>query len=335
MRSLASRLPPRLTLWLALVPLLAGGLVYYLLWSGWATAFRTEIGVWLPGSAIAVSGFPYRIEASIDAPRLTGRDMIAYDLGASRAVVNRGPWQPELTVVQTAAPRASVAVGGTGAATAMRADLGGISALTSINVAGGEVIRLSSVIEAARGRLGILTPPLAADTLQIHLREVSGRLPEPWSPTLPGRGQAVISAERLRIGGGDALTLASDIAVTGAGRLNSFTRWADGGTIEIRALTLADAHGEVAAVKATLVPVGLIGVRMAGTITTVCPESVIAAFMGQLAAKALRLRSPVQLAFEASAGVTPFVNVTGVPADLATRPRRAQEDACPVLRGRD
>lgn len=323
----------RLPLWLMLVPLVAAVLVYWLLWSGWADAFRNRVTAWLPGSEIAVSGFPYRIETSVGQPRLQGSDTVAYSLSASRAIINQGPWQPELTVVRTTAPRASIAVGGTRAATAMRVDLGGISALTSINVAGGRLVRLSTVIEAARGRIGVITPPLAADTLEIHLREVAGRLPEPWSPTLPGQGQAVISAERLRIGGGDALTLKSDMAITGAARLTGFARWASGGTVELRTLTLADAHGDVATVKATLAPVGLTGVRMTGTISTVCPEAVVAAFTAGPAPKALRLRAPLQLAFDASAGPAAFVNVTGVPNDLASRPRRAREAACPVIRG--
>ncbi len=323
----------RIPLWLTLVPLLVAGVVYYWLWTGWADTFRTRVAAWLPESTVAISGFPYRIEGSVEAPQLSGHDRVAYALSASRAVINQGPWQPELTVVSTVAPRISVAIGGTRAATAMRTDLGGVSALSSIKVIDGRLARLSTVIEAARGRIGVITPPLAADTLEIHLREVTGRLPEPWSPTLPGRGQAVISAERLRIGGGDALTLATDIAVTGAGRLTDFSRWADGGTIEVRRLTLADAHGEVAVLKATLVPVGLTGVQMSGTITTTCPNAVIAAFTGQVPAASLRLRAPVLLAFEARAGTTPFVSVTGVPADLATRPRRAQESPCPVIRG--
>ncbi len=323
----------RLPLWLTLVPLILGLGLYWYLWSGWATAFKAEVAAWLPGSAIEVSGFPYRIEGSAANPHLDRPGPVSITASAAQAIVNRGPWQPDLTVVRTVGPRLTVAVGGKDARTAMRADVAGLTALTSINTSGGRIARLSTVIEAARGRIGIITPMLGADTLEVHLREVAGRLPEPWSPTLPAHGQAVISAERLRIGGGDALTLASDMAITGSARLTDFARWADGGTVEVRLLTLSDAHGEIVAVRATLVPVGLVSVRMAGTIDTICPEAVVAAFLNQPAPKALRLRLPVRLSFDAVAGGIAHVNVTGVPGDLATRARRTQLPACPVLRG--
>ena len=323
----------RIPLWLTLVPLAVGIATYWWLWQGWARDFRAEVERWVPGQAVAVSGFPYRIEAAVAQPALGRDDTIAIAARSSAAIANRGPWQPDLTVVRLVGPRLAVAVGGIAAATAMRADLAGKSALTSINVQRGAVVRLSTVVEAAAGRLGVLTPPLSADRLEVHLREVSGRLPEPWSPALPGRGQAVLAGERLRIGGGDALTLASDIAVTGRGRLTDFIGWADGGTIEVRSLTLADAHGEVARLAATLVPVGLKGVRMAGTIETVCPEAVVAAFQHVTAPPVRRLRAPVRLAFEALAGPGGTAALRGVPGDLAARARRAQLPDCPVLRG--
>ncbi len=320
-----------------LVPLVAGVALYGWLWSGWAAAFRTEVAGWLPGRTVTVSGFPYRIEATADTPQLSGGSIVVFTASAARAIVNRGPWQPDLTVISSDAPRFSVAVGGVGAATAMRADIAGKTALSSIHVEAGRVARLSTVIEAASGRLGILTPALTADALEVHLREVPGRLPEPWSATLPGRGQAVISAERLRIGGGDALTLAADFAVTGAARLTDFARWADGGTIELRALSLSDAHGEVAGVAATLVPIGRTGMRIAGTITTICPEAVVAAFDGTPPPRALRLRQPLRLAFEATmkAGTdrTMTARLAGDLDNLATRARRGQEPPCPVIRG--
>jgi hypothetical protein len=95
-------------------------------------------------------------------------------------------------------------------------------------------------------------------------------------------------------------------------------------------LTLADAHGEVAKVAATVVPMGRNGLRFAGTIETVCPGNVLAAFEGAPAVMELRLRIPVRLAFDGPAGA---LRLTGVPDDLTMRARRGQDPACPVIRG--
>ena len=316
---------------LMLVPLAVAIGLYWLLWSGWARALQAEVTAWLPGTTVSVSGFPYRIEAAVTAPKLAGGRGVAVSATAATARINRGPWQPDLTVISTREPRFTAAAGGP--AGPLRADAAGLSALTSVHVEDGKLARLSTVIESAKVRLGLLAPALAADTLEIHLREVPGRTPEAWSATLPERGQAVLSAERLRIGSGDALTMTAAIAATGKTRLIDYARWADGGTLEIRSLILSDAHGEVARGVGSLVPEGA-GVRLAGTIDTVCPEAVAAAFDGSASPRALRLRAPVRLALEAAIGAVRTVRVAGIPADLATRARLAQLPPCPVLRGR-
>ena len=134
----------------------------------------------------------------------------------------------------------------------------------------------------------------------------------------------MVAGERFRIGGGDALTLAADTSITGPARLTDYDNWATSGTLELTSLTLADAHGEVASATATLVPRGRLGLRFAGTVTTVCPANVAAAFAGTPAPAEKRLRMPVRLAFS---GVPGAMLLEGVPADLATRPVQGADAA--------
>ncbi len=316
----------RVPLWLTLVPLLVGIAGYYWVWSGWARDFGAVISAWLPGTAVEVTGFPYRLEADVAQPQLSGGDVVRLTATASSAAINRGPWQPELTIVSTTEPRFAAVVGpGVGASVA------GKTGLTSIHMAGGQLARLSSVVEAARARLGFTSAVLAADTLELHLRERHDAPPPKTSPVGAVRGQLVLLGQRLRIDNGDALTFAADIAVTGAGRLLGYDSWATTGTIEIGRASLADAHGEIASLTATIVPQGRTGLRFAGTVETICPLNVAAAFAGTVAVPEARLRTPLRLSF---AGVAGAVRLDGLPADLATRPTRAQLPPCPVLRNR-
>jgi hypothetical protein len=255
----------RIPLWLTLVPLLAGIAVYFLMWQGWSREFENVVKDWLPEARFEVSGLPYRLEADARDAALAGGGTIKLSASAPRIRINRGPWQPQLTIIRADYPRFSAVVG-----PGFGASIAGRSALTSINVIDGKLMRLSSVINAANARLGVADVRIAADEVQLHARE---RFPETagdaGAPTLPVRGQLVISGQRVRFDGGDALTLASETAATGAARLTNFADWARAGTIEVARLTLADAHGEVAAVKATLVPVGGTRIRMAGITATV------------------------------------------------------------------
>ncbi len=316
----------RIPLWLTLVPLVAAIGLYWLLWSGWAKTFERELAGWLPGAAIGISGFPYRIEADVVAPRLSISGRVGIDVAADHAIINRGPWQPDLTIIRSDRPRLSIGVG-----PGLQMRVNGASALTSVHRVDGQLARLSNVIESARLRLGYLSAPIAADGLELHLRELLPAATAAKSPRLPARGELVIEGERLRIGGGDALTLATDLLVTGAARLTDYDRWTDGGTVEVSALTLADAHGEFARVAATLVPLGRSGLRIAGTVDTLCPATVAAAFAGLPPPRELRLRTVVRLAFE---GSETGLHLVGLPADLATRPRRGQLPPCPIVRGR-
>jgi hypothetical protein len=315
----------RVPLWLTLVPLVVAVGLYAWLWRGWAEAFRTEIADWLPGETLSVSGFPYRLELAVAQPRLAGGDVVSLRAEATSARINRGPWQPDLTIVRTEAPRLTAEV-----SPSLRASIEGGTALTSINWGDGRLRRLSAVVQAARIRIGGRRLPLQADTLELHLRERQGEAVPETSPVQAARGQLVLSGTRLRLGGsgaapGDALTMTAEILATGAARLRDYDRWARGGTLEITRLTLADAHGEVARIKATLAPEGRTRLQLAGTASTVCPMSL----MGEAgAAPEYRLRVPVVLAFS---GTIEDFAFSPVPATLANRPRRTKEPACPKI----
>lgn len=316
----------RVPLWVTLVPLAVGFIAYYLLWQSWASDFGALVEDWLPNAQVSVSGFPYRLEADVTEAALRGGETVKLAVSAPRIRINQGPWKPQLTIVRADYPRFSAVVG-----PGFGASIAGRSAVTSINVVDGKLLRLSSVIDAANARLGLSQVKISADEIQLHGRE---RFPQgggdAGAPTLPVRGQLVVSGERLRLDGGDALTLVSEISVTGAGRLTNFADWARTGTIELERLALADAHGEVVSAKATIVPVDGTGIRLAGTIETICPASVEAAVLGVAApAREMRLRAPLRLAFDGAPGA---VRLSGMPDNLVYRATRAQLPPCPRLR---
>ena len=204
----------------------------------------------------------------------------------------------------------------------------GTAATTSIKIIDARLARASSIITAAKVSLNRLA--ITADSLELHLRErIPGPGAGPTGPTGPPRGQVVVTGERLRLGTGDPLTFAADITATGPARLLAYDNWATTGTLELASLTLADAHGEIASARATFVPIGRTALRFAGTISTICPANVVAALQGQAAVSEKRLRAPLTLAVEGRSG---DMRVTGIPADIATRPTRNQLPPCPVLR---
>ena len=315
----------RIPLWLTLVPLIVAVGVYHLLWQGWARDFDAVVRGWLPATPFEVTGFPYRLEAAVSHPELKGGMVVRLFASAAQARINRGPWQADLTLVSTDYPRFSAIVG-----PGIGASFSGKSALTSIKVENARLVRMSTIVEAAKARLGFSPVAIAADSLELHLRE---RLPEAMAPemaTPPPRGQMVISGQRVRFDGGDALTLAADMAVTGRDRLTDFDRWATTGTIELTRASLSDAHGEIAGITATVVPIGRRALRFAGTIDTICPANVAAAFEGRRGVAEKRLRTPLRLAFEGEPGT---MRLAALPDDLAQRAVRGQLPPCPVLRG--
>ena len=208
--------------------------------------------------------------------------------------------------------------------------------------------RLSIVLAKTRGNAGI-GPDFRADSLELHAREIIEPdatntssasptlipgLPARLPARLPDRGQLVIGAAGFALGQGAPINLAADLSVRGAGRLDGVRRWADRGGSLDAVLTGSDATGELFKLEATIVPLGAggsAGLRLAGTITTVCPLAVQAALNGTAAPAEQRLRSAVRLALETALPAGGAVALSGVPGDLATRPRRGQVPACPRL----
>jgi len=202
------------------------------------------------------------------------------------------------------------------------------SATASINWGEGRLRRQSTILQAATLSLGTSPLAISADTLELHLREQDGAPVPQSSPTREARGQLVLSGSRMRLAGGDALTMAAEVLATGSTRLTDYVRWTDGGTLELTRLTLADAHGDILSAQATLVPNKSQTIDIAGTISTVCPATLAASFAGTAPAAEKRLRVPVRLAFE---GRFESMRLASLP-DLTRRPRRDQEPDCPRLR---
>ncbi len=312
----------RFPLWLTIVPLVLAVGGYWWAWTGWKDDFRAEIARVLPGVPVTIGGFPYRMEAEVGRPRLAARGDVTATASAARAVLNRGPWQRQLTIIRSVAPRLSAAIPAlTGSGVAIAAP----SAETSLHIEAGRIVRLSTVLTGATADLQVLGVPLTARTLELHFRETPGRSAEAWSPTLPERAQLVVAGEGVKTASGAPLTLAADLRVTGPARLTSYAAWADKGSVEIRNLTLGDAAGEVLRLNATLVASGGVP-HVTGTMLTACPATVRAAMTGTRVSEQ-RLRLPVQLALGGTPGAW---RLTGVPEP--GRPVRAQQPPCPVLR---
>jgi hypothetical protein len=316
----------RIPLWLTVVPLLVAIAGYWWFWSGYKREFRSEIAAILPGRAPVIGGFPYRLEATtVDAPVLEkrGPDFSAR-LTASQAILNRGPWQPALTLIRATDVRAAFAIPTLPSATLT---ITAPASQSSLHLDKDKrVARLSTVFDRPRIEAALLGGPATATRLEVHVRETPGRSPEAWSPTLPQRAQVVLAATDLRLGAGAPLTMAGDLRVTGPTRLIDYARWAGSGTVEVHGLTLADSVGEVMRLDGTVAVTGGTP-RLSGTVVTVCPETLRAALTGGRRVYEQRLRIAVKLAL---GGVSGAWTLAGLP--VATRAVRAQQAACPVLR---
>lgn len=305
---------------LALLPLALGLAVYFQAWRGWAADFEATLARWFPGTAAVATGFPYRLEAELTGVGRRYDGMVHLAMAADRLRLNCGPWRPELTVFQGQGIRISAALG------ALAARIAAPSGNASLHLAEGRLQRLSLVLPGARGNAG-LGPDFAAATLELHLRE---RQPGAAAAgPLQPRGQVVIGATGLRLGQGAPFTLDADLVARGRTRLTDYANWAGDGVIDV-ALTARDATGEVLKLDASIVPLGT-QLRLAGSITTVCPLAVQALFTGTAAPAERRLRSAVRLALETSLPARGPVALSGIPADLAGRSRRGQLPACPRL----
>ena len=319
----------RVPLWVTLLPLLAGLAGYWLVWDRFAGAFARGIAAVLPGPPPTIRGFPYRLEAEVAQPSLA-RDWpgLTVRLSAVRAVLNRGPWQPSLTVISTEAPRVAFAVPRlAGASIVLTAATG----LSSVHIEKGRIARLSNVFTGAHAMLGMFADQAAADRLELHFRETpTAARASAASPRFPVQAQLVLSGEGVRLAGGDPLTLGGEAALTARAPLRSYAAWGAGGTAELK-LTLADATGEVLAIAATAVPSGDGRLRFAGTLSTVCPATVRAAFTGTAPPAEFRARRPVRLAFGGMGGSLQLGPAAPGSAPDAG-PVRRHLPPCPALR---
>jgi hypothetical protein len=315
----------RWPLLLALLPLLLGLGVYWQLWRGWADGFEATLASWFPSKAPVATGFPYRLEAELaDVALAHDRGVsggVALGLKADRLRLNRGPWRPELTVFQGQGIALSARLAG------LTPHVAAASGTASLKLDRGRLARLSIVLPAVRGSFG-LGPDAVAEQLELHAREREG--PPDGKGVLPQRGQLVLNAAGLRLGQGMPISLAGEANVRGPRRLDDLARWQSGGGSIDLTLAGSDATGEIFALAATAVPLGA-GLRLAGTITTVCPLAVQAALAGADPSPERRLRAPVRLAIETALPAGGPVALSGLPADLATRARRGQLPACPRL----
>lgn len=319
----------RIPLLLSLLPLALGLGVYWQLWRGWADGFEATLAAWFPGRQVQVTGFPYRLEAEFLDVKREHAGATSMGMAVGRLRLNRGPWRPELTVLQ--GQQVALAASAAGLAARINAP----SATASLNLDAGRLERLSIVLPGARGNFG-LGPDFMAERLELHARERAGvndgdPASPRQSPAMPPRGQLVVAATGLTLGQGAAISLAADVTVRGASRLADYRRWAAGGGSLDALITGTDATGELFRLEASVVPLGS-GTRLAGTITTICPLSVQAALNGTPAPAEQRLRAPIRLALETALPAGGAVALSGLPADLATRPRRGQLPACPKLR---
>ena len=318
-------LPRRVPLWATFVPLIIGVLGYGWLWSGYAERLRADIARVLPGRAVTISGFPYRVAGSVDAAKVAVDDPgLAASVTADAASVDRGPWHPELSVVRLSGIQFRLAVPPLRAATAA---IDAPAALVSVHLEHGILQRLSTVFDHPRFSVGLFPGALTATRLETHVRELSPAPAAAGAPTPPAQAQLVVAATDVRLAGGDPLRLDGDIGVTGSVPLRSFAGWAAGGTAEVRRLTLADASGPVLVLSATAVP-GVGGsLQFSGTIDTVCPASVGTLFGTGGGVSEQRLRRPVRLSFTGTPGALRLAAF-----DTAALARRAQLPPCPVLR---
>lgn len=313
----------RVPLWLTVVPLIVAVAGYWWFWSGYRDAFRVEISTVLPGAPVTIGGFPYRLEAEVGSPRLQSKGDVTATASAERAVMNRGPWQRDLTIIRSVAPRVTASIP---ALATSQLSITAPSAESSLHLdKDRRIARLSTVFDSPTVTLALLGVPVTAGKLEVHFREMPGRSAEAWSPSLPQRAQIVLAGEGVRTVG-EPLKLAADIRVTGPTRLIDYARWAGKGSVEIHALTLGDSSGEVLRMDATLVASGGVP-RLTGTIVTSCPESVRVALTGARRLHEQRLRLPVTLSLSGSPGAWQLGNLPE-----AGRATRAQQPACPALR---
>ncbi len=321
----------RFPLWITLLPLVAGILVWALVWRGYAAGFERELRSLLPADApVGIGGFPYRLEADLGAVKLDHADVaLQLALAAEAVRVNRVPWQRERQVITLGQSQARAALAPIPAAEMV---VDSPAAQASLRLDEGRIARLSAVWQAPTIGTRLLPVAITAGTFEAHVRETPSAdgSRQPANPRLPTQVQLVLAGEQVRFGGGAPLRFALDSELTAAGPIASFARWQQDGTVEIRALTLSDSTGEVARLSATLVPDGAGRLRIAGTVETVCPASVRAALDGAPPVREQRARRPETISFE---GLLPGdIRVATRDPARPLPPVRGQQPDCPRLR---
>lgn len=324
----------RFPLWATLIPLGVGIAGWWWVWNGWANELRAQAQALVPGAQVAISGFPYRMQATVTPARIghQGPDLIAGG-EADAAVVNRQPWSRDLNVFNLTAPMLRVAVGPLDAAQmSVRAP----TAQASLHIdrrpdnayRGAPVLgRLSIVWDRPTISTALLPQTLTATRFEAHARETPSAPGGDAAPSGPQQAQLVFSGDGVRMGQGAPLRLAAEVQVRGPRPVRGYAAWANGGTAELTRLTLADATGEVLSMTATAVPRGP-DLLMNGALSTVCPETVRAAFAGRPAPSELRLRKAVTIPVQGVAGGAVRLLDPGPYPTQALK----QQPPCPQLR---
>lgn len=318
----------RIPLWTTLIPLVIGIGGYYVVWQRFSDQFVADLTRALPGQSVTVNGFPYRLEAGFDAPELQRGDTdFVASFAAARMILNRGPWQPELTVMRSIDAEFRLAISGVDGAQIV---IAAPTAQGSLRRTGDRIARLSLAFKTATIGTGAMRAPLAAETIEVHLREYPKADAGAVGPRLPIRMEGAINATGVRLNGGSPLRLMSTFTINGKSPLRSYRAWADGGTLEFTHFRLTDATSEILDVSATIAPATSGTLRINGSLTTVCPATVWAAFNGGPKVSELRLRTPVRLAFGGNAS---SLSIDALVAGMTSLPRRRQLPPCPSLRG--
>lgn len=320
----------RVPLAAALLPLLLFGIGWWWVWDGYRDRLVADLARVVPeGTGIASGGWPYRLEVRLAPVDARYRDVaLEAALAAGAVTIHQVPWKPEVQVLTLDAPRGRISLPLAG----LWLEVGGPAARASLRRDGSRIRRLSGVWDRAEIETGLIDAPIRAERFETHLRETPAPALDagPASPRGPAQAALVLRGEDLRIGDGDPLRVLLESELTSARPITSLAGWARDGTVEVGRLTIADPHGEVAAAEATLVPAEGGRLRVAGTITTVCPASVRAALAAAPPVSELRLRRPVRFSVSGTlpGGLVP------APDAAPARPAavRGQEPPCPRLR---
>jgi hypothetical protein len=310
----------RLPLWTSLIPLMLGIGGYYAWWSQQADALAAAVAPWV-GAPLTVQGFPYRIELVAGQPLFTHEGEGNLTVAAARLIVNRGPAASPVLVGYLEQPRIALSAKGVPAASARIEATAGQS---SWRWERGHVARLSVVLKDARIVSPLLPAPLSGPGIELHVRETPATAdPASRSATPPAQVEVVVRGDAVRFGSGDPLRLTAQAELTATRPIRSRAAW-DGGTAELRSLTLADKAGEVLKLSATALPSG----DVAGTVETVCPRTLLSLFAGAAPRPEFRARRTIRFAYGGQPG---RYRVDSAP-DLSRVPVRSQAPPCPVLR---